>query len=92
VSCTSLSQSTSLTASAIYTLPVMCSGDNCGIDIRPFVMAAACVDLTVIDGKRLGLHFTPGIMSTYSVFDGGIFESPSDRPAIWPVINLGLSM
>jgi hypothetical protein len=80
---------TNLTASAIYTLPAMCTA-NCGIDIRPYVTGSAGIDVKLAEAQTMDFHLMVGVMSMFSVFEGAIFESPSDRPAIWPVLNLSL--
>ena len=82
---------TNLTASAVYFLPVMCSTDNCRTVVKPFLIGSFCLDLVVFDGERFDLHLVPGVMSIFDIWSWEISESPSDRPAIWPVINLGLS-
>ena len=82
---------TNLSASAIYFLPVMCGSGDCPIKIRPYVIGTAAVDLVVVDGEKQNLHLVLGVMSMFDVVNWELFESPSDRPAIWPVFNVAIS-
>ena len=81
---------TNLTASAVYILP-MCRSGNCSIAVQPFLIGSFCLDLVVFDGERFDVHLVPGVMSMFDFLSWEIFPSPSDKPAIWPVINLGFS-
>lgn len=81
---------TNLTASAIYFLP-MCSSGDCPIEIRPYVIGSVGLDVLIIDGERGNLHLVLGVMSMFDVVNWEVFESPSDRPAIWPVFNVAIS-
>ena len=82
---------TNLSASAIYFLPVMCSSGDCPVEIKPFVIGTGAVDLVVFDGEKRNLHLVLGVMSMFDVVNWELFDSPSDRPAIWPVFNVAIS-
>ena len=82
----------SLTVFSAYALPVMCATDNCKpITLIPYLSGSLGIDFNVIKIRQRNIHIQIGIMSLYSIIEGEIFESPSDKPTIWPVANIKLS-
>jgi hypothetical protein len=85
-----ISPYTCITAYGIYTLPAMCT--NCtGIAMDAYISGSLGVELRLFKAKTYSSHVQIGVFSAYSLSDMSVFESPSDRPLIWPVINLKIS-
>ena len=82
-----ISPFTSLTGFGAFALPVMCS--KCDSIIGDLLVSGSIgVDYYVTKKDWINIHFQLGIMSQYSLTGGEVFESPSDIPEIWPVINI----
>ena len=79
---------TSTSGFGVYMLPAMCSTNNCHTKYDFLVSGALGLDIYVIKTKRINLHLQLGILSQYSLGGIAIDESPSNIPAIWPVINI----
>ena len=80
----------SLTGFGTYMLPVMCSGDHCKTKFGMIASASLGYDFYIIKSDRLNLHLQLGVLSQYGLANLEFFESPSDIPEMWPVINLKL--
>ena len=78
----------SLTGFGAYMLPVMCSGDHCKTKFGIIASASLGYDFYFIKSDRLNLHLQLGVLSQYDLANLEFFESPSNIPEIWPVINL----
>ena len=64
---------------------------NCNIHTGLMGSLAAGYDLELIKTTKANLHLQLGILSQLDLISFKVFESPSDKPEIWPVINLKVS-
>ena len=85
-----ISPFSSLAGFGTYVLPAMCSTDNCKTKFGLIVSASLGYDFYLIKSDRLNLHLQLGVLSQYDLINWELFESPSNIPEIWPVINLKL--
>ena len=69
-----------------------CQTDNCdnSAKLGMIITAALGYDFYLIKSDRLNLHLQLGVLSQYGLGNLEFFESPSDIPEMWPVINLKL--
>ena len=67
-----------------------CQTDNCDNPAQLGLMLTGALgyDFYLIKSDRMNIHLQLGVLSQYDFINKGIFESPSDKPEIWPVINL----
>ncbi len=79
----------SSTGFAVVTLPAMCGTDNCRPKAIPMVSASGGFDLRSRRDGRTNFHLQVGLWSAYNLLALEVFGSPSNIPAIWPVINVG---
>ena len=80
------------TGFALIGLPAMCDGPHCSIKAYPVVSAAAGFEWRPNHfSEKPGLHLQVGLASMvmYDFDRVQVLESPSDRPYIWPVLNVG---
>ena len=89
---TRVSPFSSLTGFGTYALPAMCSTGNCRTKFGLIASASLGYDFYLIKSDRLNLHLhlQLGVLSQYDIANLEFFESPSNIPEIWPVINLKL--
>ena len=82
---------TCVTAYGVYTLPAMCP--NCGSipKTRAYASGSAGLEFEIYKSRSRVSHIQLGVLTAYSFHDLAIFESPSDIPWIWPVVNLKIS-
>ena len=71
-----------------YILPVMCQTDDCSTQLGIITSGSFGYDFHLIQSNKFNLHLQIGILSQYDLINLEVFESPSDRPEIWPVFNL----
>jgi hypothetical protein len=79
------------TALVGYTLPMMCSVEPCRIRFMPMVSGSGGIELRSLREEQTNFRLQIGLWSAFDFSSLSVFESPSDRPLIWPVINLGWS-
>ena len=79
-----------LSASAFgtYFLPVMCSTDDCHPRIGMIAGGSAGYDFHLIKSNRLNMHLQLGLLSQYDLINLKVWESPSDIPELWPIVNI----
>lgn len=77
------------TAFAMIGLPAMCQTDHCSIKVLPMVSGSGGIELRTRSEDKTNLHLQLGVWSAYDFVSTEIFESPSDKSYIWPVINVG---
>ncbi|MDP6935334.1 MAG: hypothetical protein QGG40_20610, partial [Myxococcota bacterium] len=80
-----------VTGFAAYTLPMMCVTDDCSIYVAPFLGAAGGVEFRTQRPDTTNFHLQLGVYSSYDLREGEVLESPSDKPLIWPLLNVGMS-
>ena len=51
----------------------------------------AGLDLLLFQRKKNKIHIQAGFISQYNFTEKDFFESPSDKPAIWPSLNIKFS-
>mgnify|MGYP001245388449 CR=1 FL=1 len=80
---------TSATMSGTYILG-WCQTDNCdnAAKLGIILTGALGYDFHFIQSNRLNMHLQLGVLSQYDLANQGFFESPSDKPSIWPAINI----
>jgi len=78
----------SLTGFGTYALPVMCSTGNCKTKLGVIASASLGYDFYLIKSERLNIHLQLGVLTQFDIVNMEFFESPSDKPEIWPVFNL----
>tara|TARA_B110000037_G_C16999585_1_gene456592 strand:+ start:527 stop:1021 length:495 start_codon:yes stop_codon:yes gene_type:complete len=76
------------TALVGYTLPMMCSVEPCRIRFMPMVSGSGGIELRSLREEQTNFRLQIGLWSAFDFSSMSVFESPSDRPLIWPVINL----
>lgn len=79
----------SVTGSAIYVLPAMCTTCTT-IPVHLFAIGTVGVELPLFQLRYSAVSVDFGVMSMFNVVEWERFDSPSDRPAIWPAFNLKL--
>ena len=79
----------SVSMSGTYILS-WCQSDRCDnpAKLAMILTAALGYDFYLIKSDRLNLHLQLGVLSQYGLGNLEFFESPSDIPEMWPVINL----
>lgn len=77
-----------LAAFGTYVLPMCGKSSGCGLPLSANISGSVGLDLTLFKSDWLNLHLQIGAMTIYNVIDLELFESPSDIPGLWPVINL----
>tara|TARA_B100000530_G_scaffold228916_1_gene147783 strand:+ start:761 stop:1378 length:618 start_codon:yes stop_codon:yes gene_type:complete len=77
------------TAFTMIGLPAMCQTDHCSIKFFPMVSASGGIELRSRREEKTNFHLQLGLWSAYNFGRMEVFESPSDRPYIWPVVNVG---
>ena len=67
-----------------------CQTDNCDAPVKLGAMLSASVgyDFLVIKSEKFNLHMQLGVLSQLDLVEMKVFESSSDKPEIWPVVNL----
>ena len=83
-----LSPFTTVTAFGTYILPAMCSVSPCPIRLSAMVSGSAGLELRTLRVGKLNTNLQAGVYTAYDVTRMGLFESPSDIPAIWPILNI----
>ena len=80
---------TSASVSRTYMLG-WCQTDNCDNSAELGIMLTGALgyNFHFIQSNRLNMHLQLGVLSQYDLANQDFFESPSDKPSIWPVINL----
>ena len=80
---------TSASISRTYILG-WCQTDNCDNSPELGIMLSGALgyDFHFIQSNRFNMHLQLGVLSQYNLVDWEFFESPSDIPEIWPVINI----
>ena len=80
---------TSASVTGTYILS-WCQTDNCDNPAQLGLMLTGALgyDFYLIKSDKINIHLQLGVLSQYDFINKGIFESPSDKPGIWPVINL----
>jgi len=79
------------TAMVWYALPAMCSVSPCSTKYTPILSGSGGLELRTLREGRTNFHLQAGIWSGLDLSSWGVFESPSDKPSIWPVINVAWS-
>jgi hypothetical protein len=74
-----------------YTLPMMCTGSNCATRYRPMLSGSGGLELRTLRQGRSNFHLKAGVWFAIDPTDNSVFESPSDKPSIWPMLNLAWS-
>lgn len=74
-----------------YTLPMMCTGSNCATRYTPMVSGSGGLELRSLRQGRTNFHLQAGVWSAFDLASDGVLESPSDKPSIWPMLNLAWS-
>ena len=83
-----LSPFSTLSILGIYLLPIcQTCGDNCKVKTDLLVSSSLGLDLNIIKLKKSNLNIQFGVLSMYSIGNKETFDSPSDKPSIWPIIN-----
>ena len=73
----------------IYVIPFcQAEGADCDIGTDMLLSSSLGLDLDLIELKRLDLNVQFGVLSMYSMGKNEIYESPSDKPSIWPIMNI----
>ncbi len=78
---------TCVTAYGVYILPALCTHCS-GIDMTAHVSGSAGVGIRIFEHAPHRLELQFGILSAFDLSAWEVFESPSDRPLLWPVANL----
>ncbi len=78
----------SLAAFGTYALPMCGKSSGCALPLSANISGSLGLDLYLYKSNWLKLHLQIGVMTIYNMIDFEIFESPSDIPILWPVINL----
>jgi len=74
-----------------YMLPAMCTGDDCPTEFTPMLSGSGGIELRTLREGRTNFHLQAGVWSAVDLTDMGAIASPSDKPSIWPVINVAWS-
>ena len=76
----------SLTGSGVFFLPM--SESNKAIPTYLFTTGSVGLELPLFQFQHTKVSGDLGLMSIFNVTKWEVFESPSDRPEIWPTFNL----
>tara|TARA_Y100001970_G_scaffold243525_1_gene308880 strand:+ start:2336 stop:2836 length:501 start_codon:yes stop_codon:yes gene_type:complete len=82
---------TALTMLGTYTLG-LCGTDNCD-PLKMGIMLSWSLgyDFHLIKSQKINMHLKLGILSQFDLIQMKVFESPSDKPEIWPIVNLSFN-
>ena len=82
---------TALTMLGTYTLG-FCGTDNCDpLKMGAMLSWSLGYDFHLIKSQKINMHLKLGILSQFDLVQMKVFESPSDKPEIWPILNLSFN-